>query len=234
MLRPFFSFYGGKWRDTPKHYPTPKYNTIVEPFAGSAGYSVRHADKRVLLFDADPIVVGVWSFLIASTPENVLAIPDLEPGQTTEDLKVCQEVKWLVGFWLNRAPSAPRKSPSSWMRSGVRPGSFWGERVRSMLASQVNAIKHWRITLADYSKIDVPEPLTWFVDPPYQNAGKHYRFGSDHLDFEHIGAWCKSRRGQTIVCENHGATWLPFERLGDVKTTRSGARSVEVCWIGDE
>jgi hypothetical protein len=32
-LRPFFSFYGGKWRIA-RHYPTPKYDIIIEPFAG--------------------------------------------------------------------------------------------------------------------------------------------------------------------------------------------------------
>ena len=48
-MRPFFGFYGGKWRDAPKHYPFPEHDTIVEPFAGSAGYSVRYSDRNVIL-----------------------------------------------------------------------------------------------------------------------------------------------------------------------------------------
>ena len=35
-LRPFFGYYGGKWRDAVKHYPEPAFETIIEPFAGSA------------------------------------------------------------------------------------------------------------------------------------------------------------------------------------------------------
>ena len=31
-IRPFFGFYGGKWRDAPKYYPVPEHDTIVEPF----------------------------------------------------------------------------------------------------------------------------------------------------------------------------------------------------------
>ena len=33
-LRPFFSYYGGKWRSAVKHYPAPEFDQIVEPFAG--------------------------------------------------------------------------------------------------------------------------------------------------------------------------------------------------------
>ncbi len=35
-LKPFFCYFGGKWRAAP-HYPTPKHAEIVEPFAGAAG-----------------------------------------------------------------------------------------------------------------------------------------------------------------------------------------------------
>ena len=41
-LRPFFCYYGGKWRAAPK-YPPPEHDTIVEPFAGAAGYATRYA-----------------------------------------------------------------------------------------------------------------------------------------------------------------------------------------------
>jgi hypothetical protein len=33
MLRPFWRYYGGKWRAAPR-YPAPRYDTIIEPFAG--------------------------------------------------------------------------------------------------------------------------------------------------------------------------------------------------------
>ena len=228
--RPFFGFYGGKWRDTPKHYPTPVHDTIVEPFAGSAGYSLRYYDRRVVLCEIDPVIAGTWTFLTRASAAEIRAIPDLDHDQTVDDLEVCEEARWLVGFWLNRGASAPRKSPSRWMRDGIRPGSFWGERVRETIASQVDLIRHWEVHNVSYEECPVSGMATWFVDPPYQSAGRHYRHGSDCIDFEALGAWCQSRAGQVIVCENEGADWLDFEPLADVKTTRRASRSREVIW----
>ena len=90
-LRPFFGFYGGKWRDALKHYPAPSHATIVEPFAGSAGYSVRYANRRVVLCELDPVIAGVWRYLIRVKPAEILAIPDLDPDGSIDDLKVCDE-----------------------------------------------------------------------------------------------------------------------------------------------
>lgn len=232
-LRPFFGFYGGKWRDSPKQYPTPGYDLIVEPFAGSAGYSVRNAHKDVILCDLDPIVVGVWDFLISASPKEILSLPDLTEGQSVDDLPICQEARWLIGFWLNRGVARPRKTPSKWMREEVRPGSFWGDRVRRRLASQVNEIKHWRVIHCSYVDCPVSARATWFIDPPYQTAGKHYAFGSEGIDYSRLAKWCRSRPGQVIVCENQGAEWLTFERLPkhSTKTTRAGRRSKEVVWL---
>lgn len=232
-LRPFFGFYGGKWRDTLKHYPPPVFDTIVEPFAGSAGYALRYPDRDVVLCEIDPVIASVWQYLIQVSPEEIHSIPDLEVGQTVDDLNVCQEVKWLVGFWLNRGASRPRRSSSRWMRDGVRPGSFWGERVRNTIASQLDAIRHWQIFNCSYEDCPVYGSATWFVDPPYQQAGHHYVFGSSDIDYEALGLWCRNRPGQVIVCENAGADWLPFRALTDVKTTRRSSRSLEVCWLNN-
>jgi hypothetical protein len=232
-LRPFFGFYGGKWRDAPKHYPAPAHEAIIEPFAGSAGYSVRYAHRQVILGELDPVIHGVWDYLIHVPAREILAIPDLEPGQTVDDLPISQEARSLVGFWMNRGASRPRKGPSSWMRIGIRPGSFWGERVRQTIAKQVEHIRHWKVFNCSYENLPFSGEATWFIDPPYQRQGKHYRYGTEGIDFAELGAWCRSRSGQVIVCENEGADWLPFTPLADVKTTRANSRSVEVVWIDD-
>jgi site-specific DNA-adenine methylase len=52
-LKPFFCYYGGKWRAAP-HYPAPEHDRIIEPFAGAAGYSMRYPQKRVALYEKDP------------------------------------------------------------------------------------------------------------------------------------------------------------------------------------
>lgn len=229
-LRPFFSYYGGKWRDAVKLYPAPTHERIIEPFAGSAGYSLRNYDRTVVLYEIDPVVVAVWKYLIAVKSTEILAIPDLGKDENCDDLKVCQEARWLVGFWLNRAVSSPRKSPSAWMRAGIRPGSFWGERVRNTIASQVDSIRHWEVHNSGY--IECPDDIeaSWFIDPPYQVAGRHYRFGSEIIDYQALGEWCQTRKGQVIVCENEGADWLPFRPLASTKTTRT-VRSAEVYWL---
>jgi hypothetical protein len=230
-VRPFFGFYGGKWRDAIKHYPSPREKTIVEPFAGSAGYSLRYHERNVILCEIDPVLAAIWAYLIRVRPAEVLSIPDLGHDQTVDDLRVAQEAKWLIGFWLNRGVSTPRKSPSRWMRDGIRPGSFWGARVRQTIAQQVTKIRHWRILNRNYYDAPAIDSATWFIDPPYQCAGRHYRFSSDEIDYKKLGAWCKDRKKQVIVCENDGANWLPFSPLADVKTTRAGRRSKEVIWL---
>ncbi|MQM38649.1 hypothetical protein KBTX_02662 [wastewater metagenome] len=233
-LRPFFGFYGGKWRDAIKHYPLPRYGTIVEPFAGSAGYALRYASYNVILCEADPILAAVWRYLTRVKSKEIRSIPDVSFDGSVDDLKVCQEAKWLVGLWLNRATGRPRKRPSKWMRDGIRPGSFWGERVRETIASQVEAIRHWKVYNCDYSECPFRGVATWFVDPPYQKAGKYYKYSAEKIDYEQLSAWCRTRPGQVIVCENAGATWLPFRDLASVKTTRARARSNEVIWTSDD
>lgn len=232
-LRPFFGYYGGKWRDALRNYPAPKHEIVVEPFAGSAGYALRYPHKKVVLCERDPQIAAVWRYLLKVRPDEIRAIPDVPLDGSVDDLHVCQEAKWLVGLWLNRAAARPRRSPSSWMRAKIRPGSFWGDRVRSTIASQVDAIRHWRLIEGDYSGCADQGVATWFIDPPYQLAGQHYHHGSRGIDFEDLGLWCRSREGQVIVCENEGADWLPFKPLDAVKTTRAGRRSVEVVWLAD-
>lgn len=230
-IRPFFGFYGGKWRDTLKHYPPPAHDIVVEPFAGSAGYSLRYPHKKVILCEIDPILAGIWRYLTRVRPKEILSLPDLSPEDCVDELRVPQEARWLIGFWLNRGTASPRKSPSRWMRDGIRPGSFWGVRVRQTIASQVEAIRHWQVLNCSYEDLPTPRRATWFIDPPYEAAGKHYRFGSDQINYSALAKWCRTRPGQVIVCENDGATWLPFQALADVKTTRAAHRSQEVIWL---
>jgi len=240
-LKPFFTFYGGKWRAAP-HYAPPEFATIVEPFAGAAGYSVRHHTKRVMLVERDPLIAATWRYLIRVTPEEIRALPDLDVGATVDDLPICQEARLLVGWWCNGGSATPKKSLGMWARSMKEAGGpgwttgggqlVWGQRVRDRLAAQVPEIRHWRIAEGDWSTAPDIE-ATWFVDPPYTDAGKYYRFGPDRIDFATLAEWCRGRRGQVIVCENVGATWLPFRPWRRIKASeRTGGRpfSHEAIW----
>ena len=115
ILRPFFSYYGSKWRAA-KLYPAPEHKQIIEPFAGSAAYSLHYPDRLVHLVDVDPIIVGVWEYLIAATEGEILRLPT-GFSHINELTTTCQEAKWLIGFWLNSGMTAPCNVPSKWMRS---------------------------------------------------------------------------------------------------------------------
>lgn len=231
-LKPFFSYYGGKWRAAP-HYPSPKYDTIIEPFAGSAGYSTRYPHKNVILFDKDEKICGVWEFLINATDGEVRNLP--EHVESVDTLDVCQEAKWLIGFWLNKGAASPCKTASKWMRCGTHVNSFWGQAIKQRIITQRPFISHWQVFNRPFELLG-NEQATWFIDPPYQAAGKFYRHGSQNVDFQALSDFCQSRQGQVIVCENEGANWLTFRSFRDIKATAGKGRtqvSKEVIWIGE-
>lgn len=231
-IRPFWRYYGGKWRNAP-HYPAPRHDTVVEPFAGAAGYSCRYPDRRVVLVDRSPIIAGIWRYLIAESSDSIRALPDIPDGGTVDDCAMPQEARWLAGFWCNNAVVAPCKSPSKWASRGANVHNWggWNDRSRERIASQVDRIRHWRIIEGDYA--DAPDvEATWHIDPPYQSkAGSYYPHQPD--DFGALGAWCRTRRGQVMVCEQQGADWLPFEPLGSFRSAPAAyrpKRSAEVIW----
>lgn len=229
-MDPFFCFYGGKWRAAP-HYPAPRFGRVIEPFAGAAGYSTRHHERDVILVEADPVIAGLWRWLISAPPAEILALP-LQIPDTVRDLGLAPGPSALIGFWLNKGTVSPRQRPGAWMRQGLRPRSFWGPEIRARIAAQVDAIRHWTVVEGDFTEAP-DEEATYFIDPPYVGAGVHYRKRFDR--HAALGDWCRSRRGQVIACENAGATWLPFEPFKVIKATESrtgGKRSAEAIWIG--
>lgn len=231
-LWPFFCFYGGKWRVAP-HYPAPRHDTIVEPFAGAAGYATRYADRKVVLVERDPVIAGLWQFLITAKSSEIRQIPLLSAGETVDDLKACEEARHLVGFWVNKGSAQPKRSQSAWMRAGIRPKSFWGTEIRERVAVQVEQIRHWRVIAGDYASAPTTT-ATWFVDPPYcGGVGRRYRFAD--VDFTTLGHWVRDRQGQVIVCEQVGADWLPFRPFRNIKANESAAGykvSAEAIWEG--
>ena len=233
-LRPFWRYYGAKWQVAPR-YPEPVYDTVIEPFAGAAGYSLRHYRRNVVLVDVFPIIAEVWRYLIATSAQEILAIPLVDH---IDDLPAStpQAAKWLVGFTMNAGAVRPNRKISSGMlkfREEGRVTEGWCERMRDRAASQVDLIRHWKVIEGSYHASPDLE-ATWFIDPPYSGRpGSHYVHGSALIDYAELGAWCRDRRGQVIVCEAKGATWLPFSSIGD-STGVSGLRSGEAVWISDQ
>lgn len=234
FLRPFWRYYGGKWRVAPR-YPRPAFDTIVEPFAGAAGYSLRYYQRKIVLVEKYSVIAEMWRYLIAVKPSEVLAIPEVEH---VDDLPswVPAGGRALVGFAMNAATVAPRKQLSAGrakLRAAGRVFEGWSEALRARVAGQVEHIRHWQVIEGSYETAPDIE-ATWFIDPPYQKAGVYYAHSADALDFAALGAWCQGRPGQVIVCENEGAAWLPFVRFREIKASpmsRKGGVSREAIWL---
>lgn len=233
ILRPFFPYYGSKWRIA-KRYPAPIGARIIEPFAGGAGYSLRHAGRSVLLVDIDETIAALWAYLVQAKESEILALPLVPPGGSIDDFALIPEAKALIGFWLNPGSAQPKKTPSSRMLRYDAPGSSWSDRTRRRIAQQLRFIRHWGVACKSYE--DLPDAAaTWFVDPPYQTRpGRAYRYSSIGLDFGDLAQWCMTRTGRVIVCEQAGSLWLPFDALCDAKSSRAGRPSAEVCYIKPE
>jgi site-specific DNA-adenine methylase len=217
-----FYYYGRKDKIF-KYYPTPKYDTIIEPFAGSAVYSLKNYKKNIIILDKDERIINIWNYLKTATTDEILSLPLLVRGQTLNDeefnnLTLVQ--KDLISFFTNPSSAQPKRS--------VGKFNIWHEKNRKRLSEDVNKIEHWEIVLGDYR--DIPnQDATWFIDPPYQgNGGKYYKHGNKDMNYEELADWVQSRQGQVIVCENNEADWLPFRPLKELQGQRHN--KVEVIW----
>lgn len=218
------SYLGSKWLAVPK-YPAPQHPLIIEPFAGSAGYSLRYADHDVWLADLNPCVVDLWRYLIAVDPDDILRLPDLPHPRLTPPQRS------LIGFWLAKGRAQPGQKLSPW--AAIHPNSsWWGPRVRQRIADQVKFIRHWCVLGGDYRELPNVK-ATWFIDPPYRHHGNGYPYGPKAIDYRELAEWCRSRKGQVIVCEGEGARWLPFRHLANGRRQRTKTGSVgpsEMVW----
>lgn len=224
-LNPFFSYFGSKYRIA-KLYSAPKYETIIEPFAGSAGYSLLYPNKKVYLYETYEPIVDVWNYLINVKESEILSLPlgPFNKENPIDQENISSSAKILIGFWLTESQTHSSRYPLSKSRGGN-----WTERKRSLLAKQVQHIRHWKVENKSYNEVD-NKKATWFIDPPYQEAGKRYRHNK--IDFKALGEWCRDRSGQAIVCEQYGASWIDFEPLSEVRNA-SNKKYKEVVWEGD-
>lgn len=238
-MAPLFSYYGSKIRLS-KKYPPPTYDTIIEPFAGAAGYSCLYPEKNVILYEKDEIVASVLDYLIKATPEEILNLPLIPPDKTVDDFNIPQEAKWMIGFWLASGKQRPNKRLSKWAATEREwpnlLAKFWGISCRERLSNTVSKIKHWKVYQESWENSERhTQPATWFIDPPYQHAGIFYRKNNKSIDFQKLGEWCQQRTGQVIVCESLGADWLPFEELCEMRGIGKGRKkSTEVVWYNSK
>lgn len=216
-----WSYYGRKAKIA-KRYPAPKYDKIIEPFAGTAAYSMLYWEHDVELVDNYYVIVDLWHYLQQASPKDIEKLPVFENGQKMDFSGLTTEEAWLVGFCSNNASSRPAKT------SGRMNFNSWF-RDKHRIASDLYKIKHWKITLGSF--VEIPnQNATWFIDPPYSTGGQLYTTGIN-FSFDYLGQWSKQRLGQTIVCENGNADWLPFSPLVTLHGQRKASR--EVIWTNE-
>lgn len=222
-----FSYFGSKSKIVGK-YPQPIYDTIIEPFAGSARYALKYFDRKVILVEKYEKVYKVWKYLQGASERDILSLPDIQPKQKLSDVvgysQLSDDEKYLIGFCVNRGS---RNTPKTYA------GSFcnWN-KDKLRISNNLKKIRHWDIRFGDYQQLE-NQVVTWFIDPPYKDAGIIYP--EKISDYDSLSLWCKSRSGQVIVCENVGATWLDFlpiaEYKGQYKTSKEGMwYKVDVCY----
>jgi hypothetical protein len=200
---------------------------VIEPFAGAAGYSVYWEPKEVTLIEQNPAVYGVWDYLRRVSPSEVMRLPSNISHVDELSPRVCQEAKWLIGFWFDvRGQTKPLESRSTVARTPIHAARSWSDTVKRRIASQVDRIRHWEIIHGNYQ--DAPDVKAhWHIDPPYNNAaGDLYTLHK--IDHQALAQWCLSRCGWRQVCENDGAAWLGFKPFSILQTSRGKGYSVEV------
>lgn len=208
-----FGYYGSKSKIVNK-YQKPKFNVIIEPFAGTAQYSLKYWENDIILIEKYDVIYKIWKWLQQCSKKDILELPILKEGENVDDFSwCCEEAKWLTGFIITGAPATPKKTASKW-KTTMRPNTQ--NYKHNLIANNLHKIKHWKIILGDYHEIQ-NQKAVWFIDPPYQFGGEYYKYGNKQIDYKELAKFCKSRKGQVIVTENSKATWLDFEFLTSMR-----------------
>lgn len=220
-----FSYYGSKSRVVDL-YPAPKHGKIIEPFAGSARYSLKYFDRDVTLVDSYEVIVKIWKWLQMCSVDDIRRLPEPKPREDIRNYTFdCEEAQMLTRYMIGGG--------LAWMQWIVSPQGF-GAGVASQkrnIEKHLHKIKHWKIICEDYRNLE-NETATWFIDPPYQFGGHKYPHGNKKIDFPELGTWCKTRSGQVIVCENTKADWLPFYPM--VKMHGANTNTTEAIWSNEK
>ncbi len=214
-----WSYYGSKG-EMAKHYPPPKFDKIIEPFAGTAKYALRYWDREITLVDKYDVIIKIWHYLQQATLKDILGLPKLKYGDSLNNYNLSKNERNFLGFLIVNGLESPR----------INVGSFKGINVNrdlKKIALNLHKIRHWKIIHGSYE--DLPnEKATWFIDPPYQHGGEHYRENNKKINFKELAKWCEVRKGQTIVCENTKATWMNFKPVKEMKGTHK--ITTEAIW----
>lgn len=220
-----FAYFGSKTR-VAHLYPPPAPGRVIEPFCGSARYTLLYRERDVWINDIDPMIYRIWRYLQRASARDIQSLPELKRGEDLRDFKMLSDVERdLLGF----AVSFPRMRPGFTCTAACGDGNRCRQLKRRIL-EHLPYIAHWKVTCLHYA--DLPNiNATWFIDPPYQHAPVRYRYDCI-ADYGRLASWCRARQGRVIVCEGKGASWLPFWPFAE-QMTCAGSCFEEVIWWRD-
>jgi hypothetical protein len=230
-----FSYYGGKSK-LAHLFPAPKHDLVIEPFAGGASYAFRYWERQVVLNDLDPATAAIWRFLTSDTAADVverLVPATVDAGMRVSEILPTTAHRGLFGLLQAEANQGTQGTGAGRDKITERGAVIWNRALkRKLLEEVIPRVGHWETSCVDYQELP-NRRATWFIDPPYANvAGQRYR--TCVVDFPVLAQWCRKRIGQTIVCENEGADWLPFRVLADRRgfhTSHQKSKAREVVWV---
>lgn len=235
---PLFKWFGSKWLSS-KKLPAPLHDQIVEPFAGGAGYSLRHAEHQVLICERDPHIYTLWCWLTRGATEALireipLGVPE---GTDIRTLGLQEGQQLLLKSWQRTNNVGSCWTISPW---GNKPGQ-WTANTRARVASEFGAVAHWQVRDDGLLALQEPQEACWFIDPPYLY---NYAYRQPPLDYTALATLIRNQLGQRIVCEavdpKTGAVpdWLPFREFGSRVTSRRKAEnnhhSKELLWTSEK
>lgn len=206
-------YYYGRKKKLAGLYPEPSYPVIVEPFAGSAAYSL-HGDRwerRVILCDTSEMVIGIWRYLLQANKRDILSLPDPLVGVDIRKEYKSLSLPELDLIGLHVGVGKPTR------RSVVSRFGRWSPGKR-YIAENIHKIKGWEVHHCSYLDCPYTGEATWFIDPPYQYAGSVYK-GHSGINYGELKLFTESRHGSVIACGDYDRdTWLNFDLLGDTKS----------------
>jgi site-specific DNA-adenine methylase len=138
-------YYYGRKKQLARHYPAPLYDRIVEPFAGSAAYSLYKDNwkKEVILVERDERVAAIWEWLIEEAkPQDFVLMPELKVGESSSEFLHIVHAATKMAFHYKTIKVTPILARN------------W-EISRRVMADSVHKVKHWQIVYGDY--YDAPD-----------------------------------------------------------------------------
>lgn len=218
-----WSYYGSKSMLVDL-YPKPKFDKIIEPFAGTARYSLKYFENDVTLIDKYDVVIKIWKWLQQCSKADILSLPKTTTGMDLSKLNLTEGELLFMQMNAGISSTQPRNKVSKF--SAEQNGR---KNKYKIVAENLFKIKHWNIIHDDYFNIENNQS-TWYIDPPYQYGGHAYKHS--HIDYVFLSNWCKNREGQVIVCENTKADWLDFLPIKKIRSISSDP-TTEAIWTNE-